>query len=232
MVLHSLRQRSSCAHARQKQTQTKRLTSALRRSLRQSLDFKPALEPLEDRRLMAADLRGLTDDVDVILDEGIAQGVAVANYVFENILETNRHDSNHHRHNPFDPEDVNDDVEFFDNEGRPITFDYIDDYGNTTTVEGEIALFDAFFNPTMFKQTGVDGILKYAASTHAEEIDNQLVDSLRNFLFGQPGQGGLDLASLNIQRGRDHGLADYVGLVDRRLGQRWDTGSGGWCNWR
>jgi hypothetical protein len=41
------------------------------------------------------------------------------------------------------------------------------------------------------------------------EIDNQVVDSVRNFLFGQPGQGGFDLASLNIQRGRDHGLADY-----------------------
>src|SRR5262249_12712773 len=32
---------------------------------------------------------------------------------------------------------------------------------------------------------------------------------VRNFLFGQPGAGGFDLASLNIQRGRDHGLADY-----------------------
>jgi peroxidase len=104
---------------------------------------------------------------------------------------------------------INDDVEFFDNEGRPITFTYTDDYGVPTTVEGEIALFEAFSNPTMFKQTGVDGILKYAASTHMEALDNQLVESLRNFLFGQPGQGGLDLASLNIQRGRDHGLADY-----------------------
>lgn len=104
---------------------------------------------------------------------------------------------------------INDDVEFFDNDGQPITFTYLDSNGGYVTVEGEMALRDAFFNPTVYGQTGPDGILKYAASTHAEELDNQVVDSLRNFLFGQPGQGGLDLASLNIQRGRDHGLADY-----------------------
>jgi hypothetical protein len=103
---------------------------------------------------------------------------------------------------------INDDVEFFDNEGRAITFDYVNSNGETITVEGEVALFEAFFNPALFKVSGVDGILKYAASTHMEELDNQIVNSLRNFLFTQA-SGGLDLASLNIQRGRDHGLADY-----------------------
>jgi hypothetical protein len=90
---------------------------------------------------------------------------------------------------------INDDVEFFGNDGR--------------AVHDEVALRDAFNNPDLLRETGADSILKYLASTTAQELDNQIVDSLRNFLFGQPGQGGFDLAALNIQRGRDHGLADY-----------------------
>lgn len=72
-----------------------------------------------------------------------------------------------------------------------------------------VALRDAFFNPEIVKQEGIDGILKYLASDRAQEIDTLVIDDLRNFLFGPPGAGGLDLAALNIQRGRDHGLADY-----------------------
>ncbi len=50
-------------------------------------------------------------------------------------------------------------------------------------------------------------------------MDNRLVDGVRNFLFGAPGSGGFDLASLNIQRGRDHGFAGY-NAVRRELGLR------------
>ena len=48
-------------------------------------------------------------------------------------------------------------------------------------------------------------------------IDPHIVDEVRNFLFGGPGAGGFDLASLNVQRGRDHGLPSY-NHVRRALG--------------
>ena len=66
-----------------------------------------------------------------------------------------------------------------------------------------------FFNPAVIQQTGIDPILKYLASDNMQEIDTSIVDPLRDFLFGAPGDGGMDLASLNIQRGRDNGLASY-----------------------
>ncbi len=90
---------------------------------------------------------------------------------------------------------LNDDIEFFDNDGRE--------------VHDAVELKDAFFNPMLLDEIGIDAILKYDASSQSQEIDLEVVDSLRNFLFGAPGAGGFDLVALNIQRGRDHGLNDY-----------------------
>lgn len=88
-----------------------------------------------------------------------------------------------------------DDIQFLGNDG-------------TTIAEG-VTLAEAFFNPELVKANGIDSLLKYLASDPTNEVDTKIVDSVRNFLFGAPGSGGLDLAALNIQRGRDHGLADY-----------------------
>jgi peroxidase len=74
---------------------------------------------------------------------------------------------------------------------------------------GNISLADAFFNPTQISSIGIEPYLRGLAKQRPQEVDAYVVDQVRNFLFGQPGQGGFDLASLNIQRGRDHGLPRY-----------------------
>ena len=90
---------------------------------------------------------------------------------------------------------LGDDIEFLGNDGLPIA--------------DEVSLAESFFNPSLITDNGIDSVLKYLSSDPSSEIDTKVVGSVRNFLFGPPGAGGLDLASLNIQRGRDHGLADY-----------------------
>ncbi len=80
---------------------------------------------------------------------------------------------------------------------------------------GHLPLQNAFFNPDHVLTEGIDSILKGLATGVAQEIDTRVVDDVRNFLFGPPGAGGFDLASLNIQRGRDHGLPDYNSVRDQ-----------------
>ena len=58
-------------------------------------------------------------------------------------------------------------------------------------------------------QVGGRSFLRIPIRTRVVMPEDDIVDGVRNFLFGPPGAGGFDLASLNIQRGRDHGLADY-----------------------
>jgi hypothetical protein len=78
-----------------------------------------------------------------------------------------------------------------------------------------LSLKDAFFNPAFLGSDGtgqtkhLDQLLLGLSTTVAQEIDTKVADAIRNFLFGAPGSGGMDLASLNIQRGRDHGLPSY-----------------------
>ena len=83
-------------------------------------------------------------------------------------------------------------------------------YNKASNDQVHTALKDAFFNPRLiYKGGGIESILRGLATQQAQEVDIMIVDAVRNFLFGNPGEGGFDLASANIQRGRDHGLADY-----------------------
>ncbi len=75
---------------------------------------------------------------------------------------------------------------------------------------GHLSLADAFFQPSrLSEEGGIAPILRGLASQVCQNVDVLVVDEVRNFLFGLPGLGGFDLPSLNIQRGRDHGLGSY-----------------------
>ncbi len=77
----------------------------------------------------------------------------------------------------------------------------------TPLPDGPVALGDAFFDPTLITQYGIEPYLKGLAVQNIQEIDVNVVDGVRNLLFDPPAQ--FDLAATNLQRGRDHGLPDY-----------------------
>jgi peroxidase len=116
---------------------------------------------------------------------------------------------------------LDDDVEFLTNNGTAFSFTFTLPDGTQVPVntpadiaagETGILLVDAFFDPFVLEQPGVeDSILKYLASDVAQSVDTQMVDSVRNILFGAPGSGagGQDLFALDVQRGRDVGLPTY-----------------------
>lgn len=88
----------------------------------------------------------------------------------------------------------------------------LDADGNTIP-EGNIDLFTNFFTPErLTNEGGIEPILRGLAAGQQQRVDARVIDDLRSFLINAPGAGepaALDLVSLNIQRGRDHGLSDY-----------------------
>lgn len=87
----------------------------------------------------------------------------------------------------------------------------LDNEGNTIAA-GDLTLLEAFFAPYELLEEGtIDPVLKGMATQIQQQMDCHVVDDVRNFLFGPPqaGQGGLDLASININRGRERGLPDF-----------------------
>ncbi|MCB0572053.1 MAG: peroxidase family protein, partial [Phaeodactylibacter sp.] len=85
----------------------------------------------------------------------------------------------------------------------------MDDDGHTMP-QGNIDLRDAFFNPqAIIEVGGIEPFFIGMSTVVQQNFDCKVIDDLRNFLFGPPGAGGLDLVSLNLNRGRDRGLADY-----------------------
>jgi peroxidase len=113
--------------------------------------------------------------------------------------------------NALDPSITNSFATAFFRYGHSMQSSEIQLVNNVGSSAGSVSLRDAFFNPDILTDAPekVDLTLKGLASQVAQENDVLMVDDIRNFLFGPPGAGGLDLAALDIQRGRDHGMLDY-----------------------
>lgn len=78
--------------------------------------------------------------------------------------------------------------------------------GNT----GTILLRNAFFAPSYIQTNGVDNLLLGGSLGIMQKIDTRVVEDIRSFLFGSPtAQNLLDLAAINMQRAREHGIPDY-----------------------
>lgn len=94
--------------------------------------------------------------------------------------------------------------------GHSLISETINRLENDETNLGTVSLKDVLFSPHFYTNDGdIDYVLRGFCKQQCQKIDAKIVSSLRNFLFGEPGNGGLDLAALNIQRGRDHGIPDY-----------------------
>lgn len=80
---------------------------------------------------------------------------------------------------------------------------------------GELNLAQTSFNPSVITEAGgIEPILRGLVTEVQEATDLKIVDGLRNLLFtDSPSDGpvtnGTDLAALDIQRSRDHGLPTY-----------------------
>ena len=77
---------------------------------------------------------------------------------------------------------------------------------------GPIFLNEAFFNVDEYRNNGgTDPVLRGLLTTPPRQVDEFLNSVLTNTLFSpDPNIPGFDLASTNIQRGRDHGLPTYL----------------------
>ena len=80
---------------------------------------------------------------------------------------------------------------------------------NETGINQMVAMEDGFFNPSIIQKHGIDSIINGLVVTKQQANDIYYHNSIRNFLFGEPQRGGLDLCVLDIIRARDHGIPDY-----------------------
>jgi Animal haem peroxidase len=86
----------------------------------------------------------------------------------------------------------------------------VDEQGSSI-IFGAVRMRDQFFTPErLVDEEGIEPVIRGMAFQPLQSVDFRINFDVRNFLYGPPDLLGLDLASFNIQRGRDHGLPSYT----------------------
>ena len=81
---------------------------------------------------------------------------------------------------------------------------------NFDSVAPDVPLINAFFNNRLIREEGIEPVLLGLLANESMNTNRELAAGLTKHLFQQPeSEHGFDLAALNIQRGRDHGLPGY-----------------------
>ncbi|XP_033951148.1 eosinophil peroxidase [Pseudochaenichthys georgianus] len=94
---------------------------------------------------------------------------------------------------------------------QPVVFRLDDNYRENSRLPS-VPLFEAFFTPwRIVFEGGIDPVFRGLVGRPAKlnTQDHMMVDALRERLFQFVMHLALDLGSLNMQRGRDHGLPGY-----------------------
>ncbi|XP_050520848.1 peroxidase-like [Daktulosphaira vitifoliae] len=86
-------------------------------------------------------------------------------------------------------------------------------YVETRTSNSNISLTNHFNNPSDVQINLMDELIRGLTMQNAEKIDMKFSEAVTNHLYSNPDNpkvGGMDVVSLDIQRGRDHGLPSYT----------------------
>ena len=75
--------------------------------------------------------------------------------------------------------------------------------------DGHMLLRDSYFFPTSIIKVGIDAYLRGASVNQQNALDAQFDEDIRTYLYGLSPSRASDLAAIDIQRARDHGLPNY-----------------------